>query len=289
MSQTSAFAIATALGVHWHPRGVMARCPAHEDKTPSLAISVGKTGQVLVKCFSGCSQTAVIDALRAKGLWAGERDPGIARGSAEKLEHERQIAGDAEAKRKRARQLWDATIPIEGTLAEVYLTRRGLPPPYPNSLRFHPAVKHGVHWKFYPAMVAAIVASRGVAGVQRTYLTDKAWKIPTEAKRTLAPMDDGAVRLGVPFGTLGIAEGIETGLSASRMFALPVWCALSAVRLSKLWIPDDVRRLIIFADRGEVGQREATNARDIYQRRGLSVEIMTPEKPALDWNDALVA
>ena len=47
----------------------MACCPAHDDHNPSLSISDGEDGKVLVKCFAGCTQTSVIDALKGKGLW----------------------------------------------------------------------------------------------------------------------------------------------------------------------------------------------------------------------------
>ena len=45
------------------------RCPAHEDTNPSLAISEGDGGKVLVCCRAGCSQADVIAALRERGLW----------------------------------------------------------------------------------------------------------------------------------------------------------------------------------------------------------------------------
>jgi hypothetical protein len=32
----------------------MARCPAHEDRSPSLSIGGGDDGRVLIKCFAGC-------------------------------------------------------------------------------------------------------------------------------------------------------------------------------------------------------------------------------------------
>jgi hypothetical protein len=51
----------------------MARCPAHQDRGPSLSISES-AGKPLVHCFGGCTQATVIDALRAKGLWS-ERTP----------------------------------------------------------------------------------------------------------------------------------------------------------------------------------------------------------------------
>ena len=47
----------------------MARCPAHDDREPSLSISAGKDGKVLVRCHAGCDQRDVIAALRARGLW----------------------------------------------------------------------------------------------------------------------------------------------------------------------------------------------------------------------------
>ena len=40
----------------------------HEDKTPSLSVSESN-GKILVKCHAGCSQTAVIEALRGRGIW----------------------------------------------------------------------------------------------------------------------------------------------------------------------------------------------------------------------------
>jgi hypothetical protein len=47
----------------------MARCPAHADDKPSLAIKEAGDGRVLVYCHAGCSQDAVIDALRDRGMW----------------------------------------------------------------------------------------------------------------------------------------------------------------------------------------------------------------------------
>lgn len=41
----------------------MACCPAHDDKTPSLSISEGENGRMLLKCFAGCSVESVSSAL----------------------------------------------------------------------------------------------------------------------------------------------------------------------------------------------------------------------------------
>jgi hypothetical protein len=43
--------------------GYSARCPAHDDKSPSLSIGEGDGGRVLVHCHAGCEVGAVLDAL----------------------------------------------------------------------------------------------------------------------------------------------------------------------------------------------------------------------------------
>jgi hypothetical protein len=71
----SAAAIARALGGKAMRRGGwIAKCPAHDDRTPSLSITDAPGGKVLLHCFSGCDALDVIEALRARGLWP-ERHP----------------------------------------------------------------------------------------------------------------------------------------------------------------------------------------------------------------------
>lgn len=42
-----------------------ARCPAHDDRSPSMWIKEGDDGRVLLGCRAGCSSKAIIDALGA--------------------------------------------------------------------------------------------------------------------------------------------------------------------------------------------------------------------------------
>ena len=65
----SAQALTKALGGRWSGSTGSARCPGHDDKTPSLSISDGENGRLLVKCHAGCEQERVIDALKARDLW----------------------------------------------------------------------------------------------------------------------------------------------------------------------------------------------------------------------------
>ena len=58
-------------------RGYVARCPAHEDRHPSLSVSEGERG-ILLKCWSGCELQEISAALglRVKDLFfATESDP----------------------------------------------------------------------------------------------------------------------------------------------------------------------------------------------------------------------
>jgi len=43
--------------------GWTARCPAHDDATPSLSVALGEDGRILVKCFAGCELPAIVGAL----------------------------------------------------------------------------------------------------------------------------------------------------------------------------------------------------------------------------------
>lgn len=43
--------------------GYTCRCPAHDDKDPSLSIDTGQDGRVLITCFAGCTTAAVCKSI----------------------------------------------------------------------------------------------------------------------------------------------------------------------------------------------------------------------------------
>ena len=43
--------------------GWMAKCPAHDDRTPSLSINEGTDGRALLKCHAGCNTDDVLAAV----------------------------------------------------------------------------------------------------------------------------------------------------------------------------------------------------------------------------------
>jgi hypothetical protein len=49
-------------GVRENGDGWKAKCPAHDDNTPSLSVTEKTSGEVLLNCFAGCDAEAVLDA-----------------------------------------------------------------------------------------------------------------------------------------------------------------------------------------------------------------------------------
>ena len=50
-------------GVKKTGKGWLARCPAHEDRRPSLSVSEGDDGRALVKCHAGCKVDEICTAV----------------------------------------------------------------------------------------------------------------------------------------------------------------------------------------------------------------------------------
>src|ERR1700680_248174 len=75
---SGAAAIAAALNGHKVRGGWLVRCPAHDDSKPSLSIADGDIS-VLLHCFAGCERSAIIAALRSRGLWPENRHRGFGR------------------------------------------------------------------------------------------------------------------------------------------------------------------------------------------------------------------
>jgi hypothetical protein len=76
---------------------------------------------------------------------------------------------------------------------------------------------------------------------------------------------------------LGIGEGIETSLAGGKIFNVPAWAALSAGNLRHFKFPLDLKKLFIFADRGEAGEA-ASN--ELFRRAinaGIPATVLLPK------------
>lgn len=272
--------IARALGGRKHGTGWTARCPAHDDRDPSLSIREA-AGKVLVHCHAGCDQRDVIAVLKERGLWDGKVCSPLRRGLRRRVPQSQPAA----------LSIWQSTIPAIDTPVAAYLGARGLTLPPPPSLRFHRGLKHpsGGVW---PCMVALV--TRGADGtplaVHRTFLAcDGSGKAPVNpAKMMLGPCRGGAVRLGEPGQVLMVGEGIETCLAAMQASGHPVWAALSTSGLRALDLPDVVREVIVLADGDDPGEAAAREAAQRWRNEGRRVRIARPPR-GMDFNDVLVS
>lgn len=277
-------AVVRKLGGHWrHGRG-MCRCPAHPDRKPSLSIRVGASA-LLYKCWAGCDTRDVIRAILTLDEKALDTiETGVPAPPS--------FAADL-WRRQRALQIWDEARQLSGTSAEIYLRRRRiaiLPP----ALRFHARTPlgGGERLDYRPAMIAAVHEADRFVAIQRTFLDRE------DARRARDLIDPrmmlgrphrGAVVLAPSGLTLGLAEGVETALSAMILFDIPVWAALGSERLDGVAIPTRATRLILFPDNDLAGEIGAAKAMAAYAMPGRLIEVEFPPARFKDWNDVLRA
>lgn len=275
--------IVEALDGTWSRSKGMCCCPAHADRTPSLSISIGKRA-ILVHCFAGCTNQAVMQALVRVGVRIPDLFDG--KGGSIAIEPREEVAN------RNALRLWRASSILSGSPAERYLSERGLTIASPD-LRFHPRMPLGPKGavRFLPALVAAVRNDATVLALNRTFLdsdTDRkaAFEQP---KRSLGSPGSGAVRLAYPRGgRLGLAEGIESALSAMQLFGIPCWATLGNERFGLVTIPESVRELHLFVDNDAGGRLAEERALEAHAREGRRIVTRPPLRHGDDWNDELM-
>lgn len=200
--------------------------------------------------------------------------------------------------RTRLERLWGRASPCKpGGAVERYLAGRGLLLPPGGVIRWE-RLGYFADGKTklgeYPAMLLRVQAPDGaVVSIHRTYLDSKGHgkaKVPVPKKLMGAcgHMNGVAIRLMEHGERLGIAEGIETALSAAKLFGVPCWAAVSAHGLEAWQPPGGVTTVDVFGDHDANGRGQ--EAADKLARRlsaaGLVVRVHTPPVPG-DWNDVL--
>jgi putative DNA primase/helicase len=191
--------------------------------------------------------------------------------------------------------LWRSGHSIrEGDTVDRYLLVRGLKA-RPPALRTVDRCRYQAEPpSWHPAMVAMVTAPDGrPCTLHRTYLGDGG-KADVNQPKKLMPglvVPGSAVRLTESADELGIAEGIETAMSATALYGVPCWAALNSNGLAKWQPPENVRRVIIFGDndRNFAGQAAAyALAFRLSSKVESKVEMMIPDEPGADWNDVLI-
>jgi putative DNA primase/helicase len=258
----------------------LARCPAHDDRTHSLSITV-RDGRLLLYCFAGCNVDDVCAALgiRLSDLFTPNQQAGQPL-TPPTRPSERQSslpstddlnAWESEWQRARA----------EHPLLRRYFIARGLAITPPPTLRI------GYHHNA-PYLLARIESVTGdLRGLHRTHLA------PDGSRRLERRMAKGSrvlgstIRLYPACERLAVAEGIETALAVNQMTGWPVWATISASGMAALEVPNTVGAVLICADHDDTGIKAAKTLaqRLAGDRRSVSLSI-SPRKGS-DWLDVL--
>jgi hypothetical protein len=199
-----------------------------------------------------------------------------------------------ERKRELALALWRGSQGAVGTLAERYLTARGLPGLASSpALRFRADTPHPEGGRL-AAMIALVCdIACGPMAIHRTYVARNGSKARVEPdKASLGAFWGGAIRLHalVPDAPLVVGEGLETAASAGLLMGLPAWAAISSGNLAKgLVLPPEIRRVVIAADPDAAGLDAARHAWLRWKAEGRAVQIATPDRGGCDFNDLWLA
>lgn len=127
--------------------GWQARCPSHEDKNPSLSITEGDDGRVLLTCFAGCRFGDIVSALGLKPSDLAPDDTGPKRTSANKTKPKTvyptfEAAVEAAARYVRGRHVATWTYPNRDGSESFRVARFNIP----GDKTFRPFHRTGSGW-----------------------------------------------------------------------------------------------------------------------------------------------
>lgn len=161
--------------------------------------------------------------------------------------------------------------------ARLYLDRRGLwPLPTGAILKAHPSAEYWDEGKRVGRYAALVAPVRDCAGelvtAHVTYLTPDGQKLTEYTPRKILTKMVGRDGCHSPImerdgEVLGVAEGIETALSAAKLTGIRTWAALNSTLMAKFEPPADLDRLVIFADRDVAGLESAGRLMQRLQER----------------------
>lgn len=188
-----------------------------------------------------------------------------------------------------AEGIWRRTLPLRGTLGEVYLRHRGcVLPPQDSDLRFLPATE-----RHPPSLCAKITDATTNAPLTLHFTrlaSDGRGKAGGEQDKLLLAghrKRGGVIRLWpdeyVTHG-LALAEGIESALAAAHLFQ-PVWAAIDAGNMAQLPVLPGIEALTIFADHDRAGLKAAKECARRWHDAGREVHIRAPRAAGADAAD----
>lgn len=140
--------ITKALNGKWYGRYGIAFCPVHDNRcTPSLSVSEGDNGKLLVYCHAGCNSVDILKTLSQKGFLENFQQSKSYHNHARKQTSSHYDTSQFIAK------ILQESCPIDGTLAERYLKEtRGIKCPLNPTLKYHSNLYHSPTKQLFPAI-----------------------------------------------------------------------------------------------------------------------------------------
>lgn len=195
-----------------------------------------------------------------------------------------------------ARQLANASKPIQGTIAQTYLEKtRGInTQTYSDSIRFISSIKEPESGQYHPALLLIGKNLEGkVQGVQAIFLDSEGNKLKCkDPKRSYGLLKGSAIPVQHGGNIYALAEGAETALSvASAHKNLTVFASLgSMTNFSSIDFKTKNNTIIILADHDKPGNEaisKMNKAIDELHAKGFNVMICKPKDLGMDFNDVL--
>ncbi len=276
-----------ALHGRWSGAAGVARCPAHDDRTPSLSLHDGDGGRLLTCCHAGCPPEAVWAALRDRGL-VGQAEDRPRPSPRRRHQRPSKPMPEPSTNQRSALDIWHQTRPAQGTPAEDYLRSRAITISVPPTIRYHPAAKHADTGLHLPCLIAAACSvDRHITGIQRVFLTHDGRRAPlNRPKMALGTLRGSAVRLAPTVDRVWLTEGVEDGLALMQMMGEPAWAVLGTSGFKNVVLPENIRTVILAPDGDDAGQAviRETAARLAGQGREVRAAKLPPGR---DWCDVL--
>ncbi len=217
---------------------------------------------------------------------------------------------------KRIRQVWSETVPVNlDDPVDKYFINRGIEiGEYPECIRLHKNLPYFVEDENnnlveagrYPALILQVTnAENQTVSLHRIYLNEDGTKatIPgmkqAGIKKMMSPYKPNgttgaAIKFFKPEGSvLALAEGPETALAVHLATGLPTWSCVNAYLLSKVDIPDNIKHVVIYADKdlSGTGQNAAIELHERLMLKGIIAAIRIPKgsvpkgSKSIDWLD----
>lgn len=264
--------------------GWVAKCPAHDDKSPSLSVSLASDGKVLVKCFAGCSFDSIVAALRLRAcdLFPGDQ----ARPSTNRRTQSVKVSTARRADPSNAKRF--APSKIEADFAA---HQRDATPQRIDTLARKLAVTAsaieavGVGFDDDVVIFPERNERGAIVGLLRRWPNgDK--KIRTGDSRGLTIPQGFQDRSGPVYVTEGASDCLAALSLGLRAIGRPNTDGGAAELVELLAaVPDEV---IVIADNDEPGRRGAAKvAREIADGLGRSVSILSPPEADKDLRETL--